>query len=359
MILDEYIEIRLISRNINYYQNIGYKGNVGDIITIKTTDLSKGCHKKIRVKCDNCGKIREAPFKEILQTSHNFTRPQYCHACSWLSNKKTNQERYGVDFIMQSERFKEIRGNNMENKYGTRSPLGVPEYQEKYQITMKERWGDHPLQNEIIREKKIATNMEKYGSKSPLQNQKIKEKVQATNIKRYGGITPMSSPEIREKAQKTMCANSTQQISSQQKYLADLYNGELNHPCSSFSLDIYLPEHQLDIEYNGGGHDLCVQMNTMTQEEFNQKEIIRGRIIRSKGINQMTLISRNDKLPSDKILLQMLDKALKYFQETNHHWMTYDIDHQTVENALGTFFYDYGQLRSKRQFYKEITKEAS
>jgi hypothetical protein len=60
----------------------------------------------------------------------------------------------------------------------------------------------------------------------------------------------------------------------------------------------------------------------------------------------MTIISSKDKLPSDEILLQMLDKAVNYFNSTTHSWIEFDIDNFTYRNAQeGTVSYDYGKLR--------------
>lgn len=383
MILDEYVEVIMVGKNCKYYGDKGYPNKYGTKVMVKVDDLPQQSNVKISAKCDYCSETVVISYQNYNKSCNNNDGKYCCFRCSptktqqvllkkyGVNNpmhiltakeklKQTMLERYGVENASQSEEIQNKRITTVIKKYGGKAPINDPQILKKIQETNLQRYGVTNINklSSTIKKRK-QTNLQRYGFEHGLQSPIIRKKCKLTIQRKYGVDNVMQNKEIKEKAVKSLNDNNSQKVSTQQKYLADLYNGELNHPCSSFSLDIYLPEHQLDIEYNGGGHDLCVQMNTMTQEEFNQKEIIRGRIIRSKGINQMTLISRNDKLPSDEILFQMLDKALKYFQETNHHWITYDIDHQTIENALGTFFYDYGQLRSKRQFYQEITKEAS
>lgn len=300
-------------------------------------------------------------IRNYWQTNYNVNSPL---AVKEIRKKaiETLMSRYGITNPMYNDEIKGKVVKTNRKKYGCDYALQNPEILQKVYATNLQRYGEECLLNlpEVIQQKKEKC-LELFGHENPFNSKELQERIQEENIKKYGGISPTCSPEIKAKVRDTMNKNQTCSTSSQQKYLHKLYGGALNYPCSSFSLDIYLLEHQLDIEYNGGGHNLCVQMGSMTQEEFDQKEIIRGRIIRSKGFRQMTIISRNNQLPSDDKLQEMLQETLNFLNSTNHHWVNYDIDHQTVENALGKFPYDFGVLRTKRQFYKELEtiKEAS
>ena len=97
-------------------------------------------------------------------------------------------------------------------------------------------------------------------------------------------------------------------------------------------------------------------MGKETQEEFNQKEIIRNNIIKRAGYKQITIISSKDFLPSDKILLKMLEQAKQYFNTTNHTWVVYDIDTSLVRNAENKegVFFDFGELRKIKNQVKEV-----
>ena len=136
--------------------------------------------------------------------------------------------------------------------------------------------------------------------------------------------------------------------SEQHIYLHSVYGGKINYPISYYAVDICLTKEKITIEYDGGGHDLRVVLGQLTRDEFNKKEIIRNNIIKREGYKQMRIISSKDHLPSDAVLLQMLDETKQYFSDyPEHSWIEYDIDASIVRNAEhkdGVFF-DFKELR--------------
>ena len=83
------------------------------------------------------------------------------------------------------------------------------------------------------------------------------------------------------------------------------------------------------------------------------KEVTQGsldvNVIKNEGYKQIKIISLDDKLPSDDILLQMLSDARTYFsQYPNHSWIEFNISTSTVRNAenLNGIPYDFGALRT-------------
>ena len=175
-------------------------------------------------------------------------------------------------------------------------------------------------------------------------------------IEKYGVEYTLQLPEVREKITKTLYKNSSQKTSTQQRYLNELYGGVLNYPIKYFSADICFPDEKLIIEYDGKGHLLNVFTGRETQEEHDQKEIIRNNIIKREGYKQIHIISSTDKLPSDKILLLMLYKAKEYFNTTSHTWVEYYIDASIMRNAdnMDGIFFNYGNLR---RIYKSTLEE--
>lgn len=191
--------------------------------------------------------------------------------------------------------------------------------------------------------------LEKYGHESTMQVPEIREKVLNTNLKKYGYKSPAKSLEVREKIMQTFYANSSQKTSKQQCYINNLYNGILNFPVKYYNIDIYLPYDNLAIEFDGSGHMISVLYGNETMEEYQRKEIIRSKTIKNEGYKQMKIVSNNNKLPSDEILLQMLNDTKQYFSDyPNHSWIEFNIDTSTVrcsEHKDGVFF-DYGELRT-------------
>ena len=200
--------------------------------------------------------------------------------------------------------------------------------------------------SEKCREKARKTSLERYGVEFPSQSNEIKEKVKQTNLERYGYENVMQSPEFLEKWFIKNGSNFVR-TSTQQRYLCNLYNGILNYPFKCFALDIYLPEDNIDIEFDGSGHRMSISLGAITEEDFEKKEIYRNVALKNADIKRMRIISSKDYLPSDKILLQLLSYAKEYFSITNHTWIEYDLDSSTVRNAEQPegIFFNFGELR--------------
>lgn len=374
MILDEYVEVNLSGSNKQYYLNKGYEIHDGDKkIKIPPNDLRPKSNIKIHAKCDVCGTVKMIPYVKYNESvSHGgyYT----CKNCQWEKVRKKLIENYGEDNASKIPEFHSKAQITNIKKYGSISPLGSPEIIKKGKETLLNLYGvTHITQNADIWDKIKKTNIERYGVEYtgqipdvikkrqetcydhygvyiPAKSELIKKRIEDTNLKRYGAKNAMQSPKIKEKATKSLyqhykCATSIQQQYLMQLY-SKLYQSALNYPCLYYNLDIYLSKYKLDIEYNGGGHGLQVKLGHIDRQEFERKELIRRVTIRKQNINQMTIISRKDKLPSDEILLQMLNETIDYLTMTNHHWVEFDIDHRTVRNALGLFPYDYGKLRA-------------
>lgn len=391
-ILTKEVEIKLWGKTVKYYNNLGYEGKHGDIISVKVEDLSKGSNVKIKYLCDYCKEeVLTIVYADYVRRTKEINK-MACKHCAIQKMGETCYLRYGTSNYTSTEECREKMNNTTKSRYGTMHYSQTKEFKEKRHKTCVERYGesyqkqfmkkafetfhnktgyDFPSQSPDVREKIVKsyishygvdnpqlscevrertekTNMERYGCVAPSQNKEIKEKACVTNLQKYGVEYTMQSPEIRAKANETLCKNGTQKTSKQQLYLQNLYGGEINYPISYYAVDICFQEENLVIEYDGGGHDLRVSLGRLTREEFNQKEIKRFNAIKYKGYRQMRIISTRDLLPSDQILLQMLSDAKQYFSDyPNHSWIEFNIDTSSVRNAehKDDIFYDYGELR--------------
>lgn len=386
MILDEKIEITLTSRNIRYYEGLGYEiprvydkkhrkyvVKIGTKINVFIKDIPPHSETKIHVKCDNdeCVECSHVSMNNYNSVTHNQTIPYYCRKCAMkiryvetcmekygIPNNLTDEtkrkikqtciEKFGVDNVFKSEEIKEkIKKTNLE-KYGVEHVMYSDNIKEKVKATNLERYGvEHPSQNKEIQEKIQQTCMKKFGTINALHSDEIKEKVKQTMLERYGVEYPSQNDEVKRKIRTSMYKNNTCPTSNQQLYLHNLYGGELNYPFKQYNLDIYLCNEKIDIEYNGSGHDLSVKLGTFIQEEFNRKEIIRNSYLKNANMKRITITSSQDYIPSDTILLQMLDLARNYFSSTSHTWIEFNIDESLYRNAehLQGALFDYGKLR--------------
>lgn len=272
-----------------------------------------------------------------------------CKKCSYKKAAQTNIEKYGFSSPLQSDFIKEkIKQTNLE-RYGVENYGQTKECHEKIKQTCLEKYGvEHFSQLQEIKDKKAATNLERYGHEYINQVEEFKTKQQLSLFEHYGVYNPMHSKEIKEKLAILLYKNGTRRMSLQQIYLNNIYGGELNFQIKYYDADICLLDEKIVIEYDGSGHNLPVKFGKMTQEEFNHKELIRDKVIKREGYKQMRIISSKDLLPSDEILLQMLDITRKYFNTTTHTWINFDIDNSRMLNAENKdsngVFFDFRKL---------------
>lgn len=149
------------------------------------------------------------------------------------------QEKYGVDYFVQTNEFKEAFKNTCLERYGVENvfqseiiknkikqtcidTFGVDHYMKsaegRQQIseihknrspedkqamvdkninTCLERYeAEHPLQNEEIYQKMMDTNLEKYGVENVFQSEIIKDKIKQIIIDKYGVENAMHNKEI-------------------------------------------------------------------------------------------------------------------------------------------------------------------
>ena len=372
MLLTKEVEIKMNTKTVKHYESLGYriplkkasesyqkmhnKEYVYDFSTpikVKVKHLTKGCKVLVDVLCDYC-------CEEVITMTYNtYTKSieripkNSCEKCKAQKEKEYFMLKYGVENPFKLNEFKEKVRNSCAEKYGVDNYFKTEEFKEKRKTSMLLKYGvEYPLQSVEIQEQWRNTCIDKYGFENPAKAQNVRAKIINTNLEKYGGVSPASSIEIREKMTQTLYKNSTISTSKQQFYIFNLYNqdggSELNYPISYYNIDICFPEEKLAIEYDGGGHDLRATLGRLTQDEFNQKELIRNNVIKHAGYKQMRISSSKDKLPSDIILLEMLSYARNYFSEfPNHSWIEFDIDSSTVRNAENKegVFFNYGELR--------------
>lgn len=286
--------------------------------------------------------------------------------------KETLMKNYGVENPSLSKEIQEKRKQTFIERFGVENPLLNPDIKEKATRTIIERFGvENVSQNQDIQNKRTQTFIERFGTVTPLQNKECLEKMQQTNMERYGvksifeleeakqkskqtsldryGVEyPMQSPEILEKWFAKYGSDFVKS-SRQQQYLCNLYNGVLNHPFRCFALDIFLSEDKLDIEFDGSGHRMSISLGSISEEDFEKKELYRNVAIKKEGYKQMRIISSKDLLPSDTILFQMLSDARSYFsQYPQHSWIEFNIDTSAVRNAehKDGISYNFGTLRT-------------
>lgn len=289
-----------------------------------------------------------------------------------LKQKKTNIEKYGVDYVLQSDCIRNKgRATNLE-KYGVEHVSNCPAIRNKAKATNLERYGvEYAIQNEEIKFKYKATNLERYGvsnynifkllNKNP-EFCSILESGNEADLKTYiTSIAENNNLIYKRDISKFMGYNyssllkllnriglgdkyTNYKISYSENELFEFISGLIPESTviqsdrtilSGKELDIYIPDHNLAIEFNGiywhsesNGKDsnyhwdktnICssngIQLLHIYDTEWNdpvKKEIWKS-IIKSK----LGLIDQ--KIPARKCEFKIISpKQSREFLEVNH-----------------------------------------
>lgn len=388
MLLTKEVEIKINANTVEYYKSLGYeipmkrasestrkrhkKDFVYDFsktIIVQIDDLSEGSREKVEVLCDYCKEeIILIPYVRYL-TSTALIGKCACKKCSgekqadcnflkygvyntsqldWVQEKQknTNISKYGVDNYAKTKECHDKMKSTIESSYGVSHYSQTQEYKEKRDKTCTERYGDS--YSKRFMDKAFETFRNKTGYNYPSQSPEVREKITQSYVDKFGVDNPNKAPEVRTKITQTLYQNSSQKASKQQRYINSLYHGILNFPVKYYNVDICLPDDKLVIEYDGGFHMGNVITGRETQEEFDRKELIRDKVIKSEGYKTIRIKSSRDLLPQDSTLLLMLETARTYFSEyPQHSWLEYDLDTSTLRNAENKegVFFNFGELR--------------
>ena len=77
MVIQEYVIININNSNKKIYSSKGYKWNDDNKCLVNIKDLSNNSHAIIKVKCDNCGEIKESVYKNYFKITNQLTSKYY------------------------------------------------------------------------------------------------------------------------------------------------------------------------------------------------------------------------------------------------------------------------------------------
>lgn len=351
-IINELVLVETNMRVGGMYRKMGYEPfDVADKrckVWVNSKDVFKNAHVPIRVQCDYCGEIYtvskhlytaalkmcytkkwscpNCKKEKIMETCLDIYGCHFTHLDSYKKAvKRSSLEKYGVEYPMRSDDVKQKQRATLLSRYGVEYAGQIPEGKEKAIQTNLVRYGvTHSSKLEETQEKKRATVRERYGVDHVAQLDSVKDKIKATCLERFGVDQPMKSPEIRQKSNETYYKNGSGHCSKQQWHIWEVVGGELNYPAYGYSLDILIDD--IDVEYNGSGHDLCVQTGQKTREDFDKKERMRKGCLKSHGYKILNLDSATDKLPNDETIKYIVDSLVFFLHSFDDREISINLD---------------------------------
>ena len=174
---------------------------------VSIDSVSNHSHKKVKVKCDNCGKIKNVTYNSYNNSTNNNTSDYYCNNKECI-NKKRNiviQEKYNVDNVSQIDSVKKKKIETCLINYGSEYPTQSKEIKEKIKKVNNKNYGkDWITQTDNFKEKSKITNLKKYGVKIASQSEVIKNKTKKTCLEKYDNEYYMKTDEFKEKSIETL-----------------------------------------------------------------------------------------------------------------------------------------------------------
>ena len=167
----------IITKEIKVYSKI-----------IKIENLAINSHKKVMVKCDNCGNIKEVKYQSYNKSTNNNTEKFYCNNKECVNKKRkiVIQEKYNVDNISQLQFVKNKKIKTSLDNYGVEYPIQSEKIKEKIKTINNKNFGeDWITQTDNFKKKSKITNLKRYGTENAMQSKQIKNKSKNTNLEKY------------------------------------------------------------------------------------------------------------------------------------------------------------------------------
>jgi len=216
MVKNNESKVEITTRNKKYYNDKNYNCNVGDVIAIDVTTMSKKSKNVVIAICEICEGENELSF---VKYNINIERGGFysCKKCSDVKRRKTTFEKYGVEYITQLKELKEKQSNWMSskefrdksnktqiNKYGSLF-VQTDDFKKDNSVKMKENIKKKKENGEYFTFLSSSGNNElkkkgmfnKYGASYSFHIPEIKKKIQESNLEKYGHISPFGNKEIQ------------------------------------------------------------------------------------------------------------------------------------------------------------------
>ena len=237
----------------------------------------KTCLEKYGVEYHQQSNSSKQKIKESVQKT-------YKENAETIKSKviNTNKTRYGTEWYQQTDEYKSRAKETNLERYGVEHASMLPEIQQKAKKTLQQHYSDHSIITEKIKE----TSREKYGTDwyqySELFKSRSKDQAQRILGKKYevlevngrdwtvkhkscGKVFNTTAAVYYGRCTRSRielcphCYPYMENSSSSEKMLLDfiksIYKGEIientKSVISPYELDIYLPEKNIAIEYNG------------------------------------------------------------------------------------------------------------
>lgn len=159
-------------------------------------------------------------------------------------------------------------------------------------------------------------------------------KKRESTLLRHGFENPFEQEDVKIRRAKSFQLHNDVKTSRGQRYLAKMFNGELNARIRWYFADILL-DNKIVIEYDGGGHNLSVLLGSIAQKEFDENEAKRDEYFFSKGYKVLRFDSRQELFPDEKITKHIISEAIADLILSESNTLTIQMSTRTNDPVYG------------------------
>jgi hypothetical protein len=380
MILTEDIEVNLNARNISSIREYKKDDNLilGEKVIIPVELLSKGSHVRIKCRCDICGKEKEIAYQKYNKNINNGGYYSCSSKCSQNKVKNTSLSKYGSEYYMKTDEYRERSRKTNMSKYGSECYLTSDEGLRKTKEIILNKLGvDNPFKSKEIQDKIKKTNIKKWGVDNPSKSDFIKSKIGIKTSKVWNekyksyykenhNLDIVSYIDCVYKIKCDNCGSeydidkfllsnrillnteictvcnklrdgSSGYENELKSYISSIYTGEIIENTKSiispYELDIFLPGEQIAIEFNGlywhsdkykdklyhsRKYKMCLDRNIELIQVWQDDWLYKNQIIKS-FIEEKILNNFNKIIPIELCDVKLIEsKDANNFLEKNH-----------------------------------------
>ena len=329
------------SRNKKWYLEKGYpEVPYLSPLEINSQDISHHSKALIHWKCDYCGEIQESKAFIYFTQERDIVNKDCCVKCAPLKAQEVYEAKKGYKNSFSQPRYHDTLKEKMKEKYGAEYYLNSEDCKQKTEKYLQNHNVSNVMHIPEVKENLRKTVQKIYGVDCCFQSEKVKEKIRETNLVKYGFSNANQNPEIKEKnlinRNKSVERNGTAPISKEQARLCELFGCKPNKLMTYYFLDGYFEKEQIYFEYNGSGHDLPVQIGTMTENEFKAKETRRYYYLKTLGLKEFCVINtKKNKVPvNDEIMLKIKDFSFREIKKDTINWVIVDFDNGILKTKF-------------------------
>ena len=191
---------------LNFYDNIPFQQRFYHV-WFNFYDVEKCTYCNTPRKFSKIPKFSIDRYGESVTNSVNYYGTCMAIECQRRFNLDRTQsvllEKYGTKNVMEIPGVLDKIKETNNAKYGSDFFMGTNDFKDLVKITFGLKYNGHPTKLKETQDKKKKTNLERYGHEHSLDNSDVKEKSRITNNLKYGGNSSMCSPDIKKKSIET------------------------------------------------------------------------------------------------------------------------------------------------------------